>query len=73
MAPLLLLRMPFRVWILSSLLVRDGFNAFMLWHICKGSTLLCFITLKELDKAKGGSAKFWIMYFVHRYIRYETA
>jgi len=34
-----------------------------------GSTLLCFITLKELDKAKGGSAKFWIMYFVHRYIR----
>jgi peptidoglycan/LPS O-acetylase OafA/YrhL len=25
--------------------------------------------LKELDKTKGGNAKFWAMYFVHRYIR----
>jgi hypothetical protein len=25
--------------------------------------------LKELDRTNGGNAKFWAMYFVHRYIR----
>ena len=34
-----------------------------------GSTLLAFITLKELDKTNGGNIKFWIMFYVHRYIR----
>ena len=34
-----------------------------------GSTLLAYITLKELDKTNGGGVKFWIMYYVHRYIR----
>ena len=34
-----------------------------------GATLLSYITLKELDKNNGGSAKFWTMYYVHRYIR----
>jgi peptidoglycan/LPS O-acetylase OafA/YrhL len=34
-----------------------------------GACLLSYITLKELDKTKGGNTKFWIMYYVHRYIR----
>jgi len=34
-----------------------------------GSTLLAYITLKELDKTRGGNPKFWIMFYVHRYIR----
>lgn len=34
-----------------------------------GSTLLAFITLKELDKTNGGNVKFWIMFYMHRYIR----
>ena len=34
-----------------------------------GSTLLAFITLKELDKTNGGNAKFWVIFYVHRYIR----
>ena len=35
-----------------------------------GATLLSFLTLKELDKNNGGSIKFWIMFMVHRYIRF---
>ena len=34
-----------------------------------GATLLAFITLRELDKTNGGNVQFWIMYYVHRYIR----
>ena len=34
-----------------------------------GACLLSYITLKELDKTNGGGVKFWIMYYVHRYIR----
>ena len=34
-----------------------------------GATLLAYITLKELDRMKGGNPKFWIMFYVHRYIR----
>ena len=34
-----------------------------------GATLLAYLTLKELDKTKGGNVQFWIMYYVHRYIR----
>ena len=35
-----------------------------------GATLLSYLTLKELDKNNGGSLKFWIMFVVHRYIRW---
>ena len=38
-----------------------------------GSTLLAYITLKELEKQKGGNAKFWTMFYVHRYIRLTGA
>ena len=34
-----------------------------------GSTILAFITLKELDKTNGGNVKFWVIFYVHRYIR----
>jgi peptidoglycan/LPS O-acetylase OafA/YrhL len=34
-----------------------------------GATLLSYTTLKALDTTKGGNIKFWIMYYVHRYIR----
>ena len=34
-----------------------------------GSTLLAYITLKEMEKHKGGSVRFWVMYYVHRYLR----
>merc|ERR1719339_119812 len=34
-----------------------------------GGCLLAFHTLKELDKAKGGSVGMWAMFYVHRYIR----
>ena len=34
-----------------------------------GATLLAYIALRELDKAKGGDVQFWILYYVHRYIR----
>jgi hypothetical protein len=34
-----------------------------------GATLLAYLVLKELDKSKGGSFQFWIIYYVHRYIR----
>jgi len=34
-----------------------------------GATLLSYIALKELDKTKGGTYQFWIMYYIHRYIR----
>jgi len=33
-----------------------------------GSTLLSYLTLKHLEK-NGSSINFWIMYFVHRYLR----
>ena len=32
-----------------------------------GGCLLSYLTLKEVTKQKGGSVKFWIMYYVHRY------
>ena len=34
-----------------------------------GASLLSYLTLKELDRSQGGSLKFWLMYYVHRYIR----
>ena len=34
-----------------------------------GATLLAYIGLRELDKAKGGNIQFWILYYIHRYIR----
>jgi len=34
-----------------------------------GATLLAYLTIKELEKTKGGNVMFWIMYYVHRYIR----
>jgi hypothetical protein len=34
-----------------------------------GATLLAYLTLKELERRKGGGGKFWAMYYVHRYIR----
>merc|ERR550517_1016746 len=34
-----------------------------------GATLLSYLTLKELDRTKGGNIRFWSMFFIHRYIR----
>lgn len=34
-----------------------------------GSTLLAFLTLKELDKKNIPSQKFWTLFYIHRYIR----
>ena len=34
-----------------------------------GATLLAYLTMKELDKSRGGGAQFWVMYYVHRYLR----
>ena len=34
-----------------------------------GATLLAYIVFRELDKSKGGSLQFWLIYYVHRYIR----
>ena len=34
-----------------------------------GATLLAYLTMKELDKSQGGGAQFWVMYYVHRYLR----
>ena len=39
------------------------------WGNLSGATLLSFLTLKELDRTKGGNIRFWIMFFIHRYIR----
>ena len=33
-----------------------------------GGCLLAFHTLKELDKAKGGSVGMWVMFYVHRWL-----
>ena len=33
-----------------------------------GGCLLAFHTLKELDKAKGGSIGMWVMFYVHRWV-----
>eukprot|EP00088_Acartia_fossae_P010348 TRINITY_DN15149_c0_g1_i2.p1 TRINITY_DN15149_c0_g1~~TRINITY_DN15149_c0_g1_i2.p1 ORF type:complete len:350 (-),score=38.16 TRINITY_DN15149_c0_g1_i2:4-1053(-) len=38
-----------------------------------GGCLLAYLTLKEMTKLKGGSVKFWIMFYVHRYIRLTGA
>ena len=35
-----------------------------------GGCLLAYHTMKQLDKTKGGNAPMWIMFYVHRYIRY---
>ncbi len=34
-----------------------------------GATLLAYLTMKELDRSRGGGVQFWAMYYVHRYIR----
>ena len=34
-----------------------------------GATLLAYLTMQQLEKLKGGNIQFWIMYYVHRYIR----
>ena len=34
-----------------------------------GACVLTYSTLKQLDKQKGGNFKFWIMFYVHRYLR----
>ena len=34
-----------------------------------GALLLSYLTLQQLDLQKGGSVKFWVMFYVHRYIR----
>jgi len=34
-----------------------------------GALLLSYLTLQQLDIQKGGSVKFWAMFYVHRYIR----
>ena len=38
-----------------------------------GGCLLSYLSLKEVTKLKGGSIKFWIMFYVHRYIRLTGA
>jgi len=38
-----------------------------------GGCLLTYLTLREVHKLKGGNVKFWIMYYVHRYIRLTGA
>ena len=38
-----------------------------------GGCLLSYLTLKELKKLNGGSIQFWIMFYVHRYIRLTGA
>ena len=35
-----------------------------------GGCLLAYHTMKELDKTKGGNLPMWVMFYVHRYIRY---
>ena len=34
-----------------------------------GAVLLSYLTLQQLEKQNGGSVKFWVMFYVHRYIR----
>ena len=34
-----------------------------------GATLLAYLTLKELDKQRGGGGEFWALYYLHRYLR----
>ena len=34
-----------------------------------GACVLTYSTLKQLDKQNGGNLKFWIMFYVHRYLR----
>ena len=34
-----------------------------------GSTLLAYLTMQQLEKLKGGNLQFWLMYYIHRYIR----
>ena len=46
--------------------------SFAFFAICTGATLLSYLTLKELDKNNGGSLKFWAMFIVHRYIRWQS-
>lgn len=36
-----------------------------------GGCLLAYHTMKQLDKTKGGNASMWIMFYVHRYIRFN--
>ena len=36
-----------------------------------GGCLLAYHTMKQLDKTKGGNAPMWIMFYVHRYIRFR--
>ncbi len=36
-----------------------------------GGCLLAYHTMKQLDKTKGGNASLWIMFYVHRYIRFK--
>ena len=38
-----------------------------------GGCLLSYLTLKEIRRLNGGSFKFWIMFYVHRYIRLTGA
>ena len=47
-------------------------TSFAFSAICTGATLLSYLTLKELDKNNGGSLKFWAMFIVHRYIRWQS-
>ena len=40
------------------------------WRHLSGATLLSYLTLKELDRTKGGNIRFWGLFFIHRYIRF---
>ena len=42
------------------------------WRQFSGATLLSYLTLKELDRTKGGNIRFWGMFFIHRYIRFSS-
>ena len=37
-----------------------------------GATLLSYLTLRALDMAQGGGPAFWLMYFLNRYVRWQT-
>ena len=57
--------------------VTDSVAATVLWNALMGvdtffvigGCLLSYHTMKELDKTKGGNAKMWAMFYIHRYIR----
>lgn len=48
--------------------VANGFPSVDSFFLLSGC-LLAYLTLKELDKVKGGGIAFWITFYIHRYLR----